>query len=338
MDILRSPRSRVNSINARNITYLLRDKKVVKGSTFADRLRAEAYFDGLNDFPRRSTYLFEIACIFPLQAEKLRSGIEFGGLTFWAVTSCALDAAKLEGWEMNELLEFALNAHGGLRRWHACNDMKAEISVKGTLWALKQRLDGPTYMTISAATHEEHVILHPFPSANSQAFFEPDCVTFETVNEELLDSRDYPHEARLGSSSKAIWDNFDIAYFCSYTLWNYLTSPFLFTYQGFASRELPLWHENGEEWRRLEVSFPDEFIGHSRQQTAYFGQDGLLRRCDYTIDVLAGIQCTDYALDYREFDGMMVATGHRVEISPQCHLAGSQPSLFSVNISNAVFW
>jgi hypothetical protein len=44
----------------------------------------------------------------------------------------------------------------------------------------------------------------------------------------------------------------------------------------------------GETWRRLKVTFPDDIKSHIRQQISCFGPDGLLRRHDFTFDVLGG--------------------------------------------------
>ena len=59
-----------------------------------------------------------------------------------------------------------------------------------------------------------------------------------------------------------------------------LTSPFLYTYPGFESEEVEPWHENGEEWRSLKVTFPDNIASHSKTQITHFGPDGLMRRHD----------------------------------------------------------
>jgi hypothetical protein len=76
--------------------------------------------------------------------------------------------------------------------------------------------------------------------------------------------------------------------FSSYALWNYLTIPFLYTYAGFVTEELAPWQENGEQRRPLKVIVPDFIASHSREQVAYFGPDGLLRRHAYNIDVMGG--------------------------------------------------
>lgn len=91
-------------------------------------------------------------------------------------------------------------------------------------------------------------------------------------------------------------------------MWTYLTIPFLYTYPGFVTEELPPWREDGETWRPLKATFPDSVASHSREQVSYFGEDGLLRRHEYTVDVMGGAGGVNYALDYRDVDGILVPT------------------------------
>jgi hypothetical protein len=82
------------------------------------------------------------------------------------------------------------------------------------------------------------------------------------------------------------WDNLHVAYFDSYALWTYLTIPFLYTYSGFVTEELLPWQEDGEVWRPLRAIFPDNTASHTREQVSYFGNDGLLRRHEYVVDIM----------------------------------------------------
>ena len=43
------------------------------------------------------------------------------------------------------------------------------------------------------------------------------------------------------------WDVLQLAYFIGYAMWNYLTTPFLFTYPGVEAREIEPWHEAGAD-------------------------------------------------------------------------------------------
>ena len=68
---------------------------------------------------------------------------------------------------------------------------------------------------------------------------------------------------------------------------------------------------SGETWRRLKVTFPEHIKSHTREQISCFGPDGLLRRQDYTVDILGGAPGLNYATDYREVDGIVIPTTRR---------------------------
>ena len=74
-----------------------------------------------------------------------------------------------------------------------------------------------------------------------------------------------------------------------------VVAPFLFARSDFVTQETGPWHENGQTWRRLLVTYPDTIVAHTRQQTCYFDDAGLLRRLDYSVDIPGGI-FPDYEL------------------------------------------
>jgi hypothetical protein len=41
---------------------------------------------------------------------------------------------------MNELLQVAVNAHGGPERWNQLKTVKASVSITGAIWQLKASL------------------------------------------------------------------------------------------------------------------------------------------------------------------------------------------------------
>jgi hypothetical protein len=59
------------------------------------------------------------------------------------------------------------------------------------------------------------------------------------------------------------------------------------------------------------VTFPDRIKTHTRQQVSCFGPDGLLRRHDFTIDILGGVPSSLYATGYRDVDGIIVPSTRR---------------------------
>ncbi len=74
------------------------------------------------------------------------------------------------------------------------------------------------------------------------------------------------------------------------------------------------WHEDGQTWRRLLVTYPDSIVAHTRQPTCYFDDAGPRRRLDYSADILGGGPAVHYPSQYREFGGIMVPTRRRVYV------------------------
>ena len=57
---------------------------------------------------------------------------------------------------------------------------------------------------------------------------------------------------------------------------------------------------------------PPSIATHSTEQTFYFGDDGLLRRLDYNVDVNVGVAIAHYVGEYKTFEGIRVPTQRRV--------------------------
>src|SRR5713226_2108102 len=105
--------------------------------------------------------------------------------------------------------------------------------------------------------------------------------------------------------------NLDLAYFSGYAIWNYLNSPFLFLLPGVETEEIEPWDEHGEQRRRLTVTFPDSIATHCSEQVFHIGSDGLISRMDYSAAVTGGVPTAHYSSDYRDFDGIKIATRRR---------------------------
>ena len=167
--------------------------------------------------------------------------------------------------------------------------------------------------------------------------FTPNQVSLQSESGRTLDTCNNPRSRFSGHSAGSKWDKLHAGYFSSYALWGYLTNPFLFTYPGFEAHEIEPWHEDGERWRVLQVTFPDEYAAHTRTQYSYFGEDGLLRRHLYTVDVLGGAQGANYAAEYCAVDGVMVATRRRVVAYDDARQKVPAPVLVSIDLSGIHF-
>jgi hypothetical protein len=134
----------------------------------------------------------------------------------------------------------------------------------------------------------------------------------ERVDGSPIEIREYPEHAFAGQERDTPWDDLHVAYFQGEALWTYLTTPFLYTYDGFVSEEISPIQVDGEAWRRLKVTFPDHVKSHSHEQISCFGPDGLLRRHDYTVDILGGATGLNYASEYRTVGGIVFPTKRRI--------------------------
>jgi hypothetical protein len=163
---------------------------------------------------------------------------------------------------MNDLLNLAVEAHGGLKRWSQLTVVKASISITGELWQLKAQPEVLKDVVVVAQLKRQQLTTHLI-GKNRRTVFTPDRVSIESESGVLDEGRDDPRSAFQGQRLETAWDNLHVAYFSSYALWNYLTIPFLYTYPGFVTEELPTWQEDGEYWRALKIRFPDYITTHT---------------------------------------------------------------------------
>jgi hypothetical protein len=232
---------------------------------------------------------------------------------------------------MNELLSLAIKAHGGLERWNKVKAIKVEASITGAIWYVKGKVDFLKDVLLTSDTRKERLTVD-FPGQNKRAIFQPDRIVIETVDGTLIEARDDPEKSFAGQSRETPWDDIHVTYFVGEALWTYLNTPFLYTYEGFATEEIPSIQVEGEVWRRLKVTFPDNVKSHTREQISCFGPDGLLRRHDYTVDILGGATGLNYASEYRDVDGIIVPTKRRVYAYEGDYQLVKEPLLVAIDM------
>jgi hypothetical protein len=237
---------------------------------------------------------------------------------------------------MDDLLNKAVAALGGLARWRRLSKLSASMSITGAIWPAKNQADALVNVRVEAQLHSQHVIIHQL-RRRRKLIFTPQKVALEAENGELLGSRDNPRGSFEGQTQFSPWDDLHLAYFCGYALWTYLTTPFLYTNPGFLAEEIEPWEEDGQRWRVLQVTFPEYIASHSRVQSSYFGDDGLLRRHEYTVDVMGGAQGLNYASDYRDFDGILVPTKRRIYGYDDRKQKVPSPLLIAIDIDDVTF-
>jgi hypothetical protein len=153
----------------------------------------------------------------------------------------------------------------------------------------------------------------------------------------VLDERADPRDSFAGHVLETPWDKLQLVYFAGYAMWTYLTAPFSFGTPGFHTEELAPWQEDGQTWRRLKVTFPDQIATHSKEQTFYFDSDGLVKRHDYTAEVIGAGPAAHYCAEYQEFNGIMVPTKRRVYAIDTDGTVNPEPLLVSIDLDQIKF-
>jgi hypothetical protein len=232
---------------------------------------------------------------------------------------------------MNDLLDRAVAAHGGLDRWNRITSVTFDASIGGAFWPLKGQGDALKDVRLEVATTRQLVTME-LAGQGRRYVFEPLRVVVQHDDGSVIQARENPDRSFDGHRFDSPWDDVQLAYFVGEAQWTYLTMPFLYTWPGFASDEIAPIEVDGETWRRLRVAFPEGITSHTREQIACFGPDGLLRRHDFTMDILGGAPGSLYATGYRDIDGIILPTTRRA-YAPQ---GDTRITMIAIDMDNIV--
>ncbi len=214
------------------------------------------------------------------------------------------------------LLDEVLDAHGGLERWSAATEIKARVRSGGVLPRTRTPGNRLADYELSVQLDRPHVVLDPFPEAGRRGVFEASATRIESDSGSPVESREDPRAAFFGWSGlrrNLRWDALDTTYFAGYAMWNYLSFPYLLVRDGVEVREGSERQAGGQRWRSLEATFPAGLPTHSREQTFWIDEAGLLRRHDYTAEVVSRFGAAAHVCDeHREADGLTFPTRRRV--------------------------
>jgi len=229
-----------------------------------------------------------------------------------------------------DLLDLATAAHGGLDRWRDVRAIDLDLSIGGAIWFVKGCPNVLRDISMRVRTDEQSVTT-TYGDRDLRTTFRPDRVTLERKDGTVIERHEDPERAFKGNGP---WSDVHVAYFSGEALWTYLNTPFVFARDDFASEEITPIESGGEHWRRLKVIFPDSVKSHTREQIFCFGPDGLLRRHDYTVDILGGATGLNFATGYREAGGLLFATTRRVYAYTSNYRIVPEPVLVSIDIRN----
>jgi len=209
---------------------------------------------------------------------------------------------------MNGLLAEILDAHGGVDRWQEYAKVEATIVSGGGLFALKGVLQDPNPRRMTVWLHEERSSVTPYGAADQRTMFTPDRIAIEKLDGTPVAERRAPRDSFAGHQMHTPWDALHRAYFNGEALWTYLTTPFLLGRSDVRVEEIEPWKEGPDTWRVLRAYFPGSIETHCLVQDFFFGDDLMLRRHDYQVNVAGGFPAAQLTSEYREADGIRLPT------------------------------
>jgi hypothetical protein len=213
---------------------------------------------------------------------------------------------------IHPLLAEALEAHGGLERWRDFDGLSSTIVSGGHLWGLKG-IDMPAIPRVATTEfRRQWMSVTPFGEPDWTMIWVPDKVVINSSAGEVITERENPRDAFAGHGYDTPWDPLHLAYFNGYAMWTYHALPFDLADPGYEIAEIAPVEQDGRMLRGLSVRFPKAVHSHTRDQRVYFGDDRLLCRQDYEVDVWAGTAAAHMVTDYVDVAGLRFPTRRRV--------------------------
>lgn len=214
---------------------------------------------------------------------------------------------------VDEALSEIVRAHGGAELWRGLAALDAVVSASGFLFTAKRR-PPLKRVRMRAWAREPRFAFFDYPQPGQTAeLIGTGEVRITGAEGQVIARRVDPRAAFRGLRRLVRWDDLDFVYFAGYATWNYLTTPFLFLREGFAFKLLDPGQSDPPGTIRLHATFPEDIPTHSREQVFHFDGERLLRRLDYTAEVVGGwAHAAHFCEDYRTFGGLEAPTRRRV--------------------------
>jgi hypothetical protein len=192
-----------------------------------------------------------------------------------------------EAWSgsARSLLEAAIRRHGGWEAWSSLQTLAVRpLLLQGMLPWLKGF--GRTFRLPPRAQihpHQERAVFFDFPAPGATGTFERGRLTLTDASGAVTFAADDGRDGFRGWRKLRRWSAAGALYFFGYALTHYHGLPFTLG-RGRPGQPFRLRHE-GRWLNGIQVELPPELHTHSRRQTFYFDDDGLLRRHDYVADI-----------------------------------------------------
>lgn len=240
---------------------------------------------------------------------------------------------------MASLLDEAIEAHGGRRRWRKASEISAHLRTGGLLMASKLKQRGHfSDCRVSIAAGRAHAVFRPYPRSRRTGIFDGGAVRILDDDGNAVAERADPRPVFFGLSGlgrKLWWSDLDALYFGGYAIWNYLSTPWMLAGEGFEAEEGEPIQVGDEKLRRLDVRFPEGLPTLSREQSFLFDAQGLLRRHYYTAEVIGSFARACHSCsEHTTVDGLVFPKRRWVSLRGPGNRALPGPNVVTIDLAS----
>jgi hypothetical protein len=211
------------------------------------------------------------------------------------------------------LLEVAIRRHGGWDAWQKHRVVSLRLT---SLSGLVPRSKGvgrtfPIPSRIEVRPRERSATFFDYPQPGGRGTYTDGALALIDGGDVVVASDADPRPSFRGWRKLRRWRPIDALYFFGYALTHYHSLPFtLVDARPLALRPV---RYQGRRLTGVEVELPSTLHTHSRRQTFYFEEDGLLRRHDYVADIVGfWARGAHFWSDYVTADGIQIARRRHV--------------------------
>ncbi|MEI9851110.1 MAG: hypothetical protein WDN24_10035 [Sphingomonas sp.] len=223
------------------------------------------------------------------------------------------------------------------RPLEALERVDATIVSGGGFFALKGLARDAAPRRMTAWLHEQRSSVQPYGAPDQRTMFTPAASPSRSSTARWWPSGWLPRTVSRGHQMHTPWDPLHRAYFNGEALWTYLATPFLLAMPGVRVEEIAPWREREETWRVLRAWFPGAIETHSAVQDFFFGEDFLLRRHDYDVNIAGGFGASQIVLDPVRADGIVLPARRRAYLRGPDRRPVHEMLMVSIDISDVRF-
>jgi len=215
--------------------------------------------------------------------------------------------------------------------------VEATIVSGGGFFSLKGKPQDSTPRRMTVWLHEQRTSISPYGASDQRAVFTPQRISIEKSDGSTIAERRAPKDSFAGHQMNTPWDELHRAYFNGEALWTYLTTPFLLVEDGVRVEELEAWQEGTETWRVLRAYFPGSIETHSFVQNFFFGNDLMLRRHDYGVNIAGGFGASQLTSNYIQANGIHLPSKRRAYTRGPDNRPIQDMLMVAIDVSNVSF-